>query len=64
MIKGISKGERIWVTKTTKCGGVYYITSKEFDRNMYYLYQLDGDRAVKIGKSKSPKKLDEMCHDD
>ena len=64
MIKGISKGERIWVTQTTKSGNIYYITSKEFDRNVYYLYRLKGDRVVKIGKSKSPNELNRICRDD
>ena len=59
MINGIPRTERIWLTRLTESGETYYITSKESDRNMYFLYRVDGDKAVKIGKAKSPADLEE-----
>ena len=53
-IKGIPKTEKIWVKQTTRSGNIYYITSKEYDRSLYYLYKMDGDKAIKLGKAKSP----------
>lgn len=53
-VSGIPKTERIWVQRTTGDGSVYYITSKENDRSYYFLYKMDGDKAVKLGKAKSP----------
>lgn len=53
---GIPKTERIWETRVTTGGKTYYITSKE-DRLTYCLYRMDGDKAVKMGKDKSPGKL-------
>lgn len=57
-VKGIPKTERIWVRYTTAQGEVYLTTSKESDRSMYYLYKMDGDKAVKLGKNKSPSELE------
>ena len=59
IIKGIPKTEKIWVKQTTTNGDIYYITSKETDRSMYYLYKLEGDKAVKLAKAKSPLDFDE-----
>lgn len=58
MINGIPRTERIWLTSQTEGGETYYITSKENDRNMYFLYRLDGEKAVKVGKAKSPVDLE------
>lgn len=58
-IRGIPKTEKIWVKQITTDGNIYYITSKESDRSMYYLYKLEGDKAVKLAKSKSPLNFDE-----
>ena len=57
-VKGIPKTERIWVRYTTAKGEVYLTTSKESDRSMYYLYKMDGDKAVKLGKNKSSLELE------
>ena len=51
-INGIPKTERIWVKRTTLKGEVFYTTSKENDRSYYLLYKMEGDKAVKLGKSK------------
>lgn len=57
-INGIPKTERIWVQHTTGDGRVYYITSKESDRNYYYLYRMENEKAVKLGKALSPLDLE------
>jgi len=58
-VKGIPKSEKIWVTQTMSDGTVYYTTSKENDRSMYFLYRLENDTAVRIGKSRSPSELEQ-----
>lgn len=63
MVNGIPKSEKIWVKRTTASGEVYYTTSKENDRSVYYLYKMDGDKAVKLGKSKSPTELEQKYID-
>jgi hypothetical protein len=57
-INGIPKTERIWTHITTKSGENYYITSKADKRDFYFLYKMDGDTAVKLGKSRSPAELE------
>lgn len=53
-INRIPKTERIWVQHTAGDGSVYYITSKENDRSYYFLYKMGNDKAIKLGKAKSP----------
>lgn len=57
-VNGIPKTERIWVKRITEKGETYYITSKD-TRDYYFLYKMDGDKAVKLGKSKSPVDLEQ-----
>ena len=57
-IDGIPKTERIWFERTTEKGEVYYITSKEA-RDYYFLYKMENNKAVKLGKAKSPSYLEE-----
>lgn len=57
-VNGIPKTERIWVQRTTGDGSVYYITSKDNDRSYYFLYKMNDDKAVKLGKAKSPLDLE------
>lgn len=56
-VNGIPKTERIWVKRITEKGETYYITSKD-TRDYYFLYKMDGDKAVKLGKDKSPLELE------
>ena len=62
-IIGIPQSEIVWVERISKIGESYYITSKADNRKLYYLYKLDGDKAVKIGKAKSPIELEEKYID-
>lgn len=48
-VNGIPKTERIWVKRITEKGETYYIT----------LYKMDGEKAVKLGKAKSPLELEQ-----
>lgn len=55
---GIPKTERIQVQRRMSNGDVYYITSKDNDRSYYFLYKMENDKAVKLGKAKSPLDLE------
>lgn len=57
-INGIPKTEQIWIKRTTLKGEIFYITSKESNRSYYFLYKMEEDKAVKLGKSKSPVELE------
>lgn len=57
-INGIPKTEIIWVQHTTGDGSIYYITSKENDRNYYFLYKMENGKAVKLGRALSPLDLE------
>lgn len=58
-MNGIPKNEEIWVTTKTANGDVYYTTAKQNDRSWYFLYKVVDDKAVKLGKSRNPKELEE-----
>lgn len=62
IINGISKSEHIWTKIVINTNNVYYITSKNIG-DYYFLYKLDGDKAVKLGKAKSPLELEEKFID-
>lgn len=56
-MNGIRKNERIWATIKSS-NGVFYITSKNDSRDMYYIYKEENEKAVKIGKGKNPLDLE------
>ena len=56
---GIPNTETVWVTITDDLGDEYVITSKP-DRNIYYLYRLEKDKAVKLGKNENPLELENL----
>jgi hypothetical protein len=56
---GIPSNEIIWVTITDDLGDEYVITSKS-DRNIYYLYRIEKDKAVKLGKNENPLELEQL----
>ena len=55
---GIPSTEIVWVTITDDLGDEYVITSKS-DRNVYYLYRLEKEKAVKLGKGDNPLELEQ-----
>jgi hypothetical protein len=56
---GLSSNEIIWVTITDDLGDEYIITSK-ITRDMYYIYRLEKDKAVKLGKNENPLELEKL----
>lgn len=62
IINGIPKSEHIWTKIVMNTNNVYYITSKNIG-DYYFLYKLNGDKAVKLGKAKSPLELEEKFID-
>lgn len=56
---GVPSTETVWVTITDDLGDEYVITSKS-DRNIYYLYRLEKDKAVKLGKNENPLELENL----
>ena len=55
---GIPSTEIVWVTITDDLGDEYIITSKS-DRNIYYIYRLEKEKAVKLGKGNNPIELEQ-----
>ena len=58
-VKGIPKSETIWVQTTAADGTVYYTTAKTNNREFYFLYKMVDGKAVKLGKARNPKDLDD-----
>ena len=56
-VNGIPRTERIWLEYHAG-QDTYYITSKNGNTDMFFVYRMDGDRAEKLGKSKSPPELE------
>ena len=54
---GIPSTEIVWVTITDDLGDEYIITSKS-DRSIYYIYRLEKEKAVKLGKGENPLELE------
>ena len=51
----IPKGEKAWVGFYNSSGECRYIvTSKKNLRDLYYLYENDGEKYIKIDKNKDP----------
>lgn len=55
----IPSNETIWVTITDDLGDEYVITSKA-TRDVYYIYRLEKDKAVKLGKNENPLELEKL----
>lgn len=55
-VNGIPRSERIWLERRSG-QDVYFITSRE-NADTFFLYKMDGGKAVKLGKSKSPPELE------
>lgn len=65
MIMQYPKGEHIWTGYYDKKSQLkFIITTKESTRDFYYLYELVDCKFKKLGKSRSPKDLEEkfMVH--
>lgn len=54
------KGERVWVGYYNEAHELKFIlTSKEASRDYYFLYELVDGEFRKLGRSKSPKELED-----
>lgn len=54
------KGEHVWVGYyTEKHELMFIITTKESTRDFYYLYELADGKFRRLGKSRSPRELEE-----
>lgn len=52
------KGERLWARYYDKKNALrFFITSKEV-RDYYFLYEVSGDSAKKLGKARTPRDLE------
>ena len=53
------KGEKVWVEYCDAQKDLRFImTSKENNRDFYFLYELVGGKFMKLGKARSPKELE------
>ena len=55
----IPDDERIWTHIISKNGEHIYITSKKTNRDTYFIYKVDGENVMKLGKGKNPAALEE-----
>lgn len=61
----IPKGERLWVSYYNKKGELLFsLTSKELNRDWYYLYKIEEGKQTKLGKAKTPYELEKKFHVD
>ncbi len=59
------KGETVWVGYHDVSGKLrFIITSKDSNRDFYFLYELIDSQFNKLGKSRSPKDLEEKFNID
>lgn len=53
------KGEIVWVTYRNSSEEIKYIMTSKPIRDMYFLYELVNGEFKKLGKAKTPPKLEE-----
>lgn len=53
------KGERVWVGCYNQSHELKFIITSKETRDFYYLYELVDGEFRKLGRSKSPKELEE-----
>lgn len=56
---GIPSSEKIWSKIVLLSGQIFFITSKQNDRSVYYLYELRNGKAVRIDKDSNPRIMEE-----
>lgn len=56
---GIPSSEKIWSKTVLLSGQIFFITSKQNDRSVYYLYELRNGKAVRIDKDSNPRIMEE-----
>ena len=58
MKQNYPKGEIIWVSHYDAEGVLRYITTSKPMRDCYYIYELTGEKFVRLGKGKDPSALE------
>ena len=53
----IPKNEICWVGYYDELGNLRYVVTSKNVRDIYYLYKINNDSAVRLGKAKDPTKL-------
>lgn len=53
----IPKDERVWVSYNSAGGTTRFVITSKPSREMYFLYEITGECAKKLGKSISPAEL-------
>jgi len=53
------KGERVWAGYYTQQHELMFIITSKESRDFYFLYELVDGKFKKLGKSRSPKELEE-----
>ena len=53
------KGETVWVGYYDNNHKLRFILTSKENREYYFLYERDGDAFKKLGRSRSPKELEE-----
>lgn len=53
------KGEIVWVGHYDQDNNLRYITTSKPARDYYFLYELRGDKFVKLGKDRNPRILED-----
>ena len=56
---GISRTERIWTDYIDKRGVKRFVMTSSQNRDWYFLYGLSNGSFIKLGKDRSPTKLEE-----
>ena len=57
----IPKNEKVWMSYfNEEQKSRYVITSKEFDRTLYFLYKFENNTYIKISKNKDPTKFEKI----
>ena len=54
------KGELSWVRELNDKGEEIYLITSNLVRTIYYLYAINGDKLIKLGKGSSPLDLEKF----
>lgn len=54
------KGELSWVRELNDKGEEIYLITSNSVRTIYYLYAINGDKLIKLGKGSSPIDLEKF----
>lgn len=61
---GVSKNEIPWLRYYDRAGNYRFLLTSSRNRELYFLYEVSDGDFTKLGKDRSPKKLEEKFHVD